>query len=437
MKKKAKARIKTKAKAQDWEALLVGAHNEVNKRKTNQPQVTSIWNSVSDRDKEKIKQLVVSSTLSKSDTLIWCGKHTGTVSDDWKSIYAEYSNRKPDGTSKCDIMNSSGTTKYSVKKYDKTTQLSSPQKAEALTLLHFAIQKSSINITSGIKSKLESVIDAMTDQKYYYGSVKSAVKALTPWYNRLPQELSPLHPTGISPTNVEELEPILQKKIKQHGDVIAKKMLSIFTQKQKHFRASEILNNLFTKNSEIKKAFLSELLSGDIKFTSPECRANAILQITGEPSLKIQNLHDAVEAMAPECSIALNFRPSSKLVTLMRVYLGRRKDTEDLYEALRSNVLLPMEYLVEQETEIFVNENISDIVRKSIDFVTESPFVKKITEFFSSLILKLRALLKELLNKILETSTSILNDIPKIFGLELDPNGIEVDLPKGLTLDGN
>ena len=434
---KAKAKIKTKAKAQDWEALVVGAHNELNNKKTTQPEVISIWNSVKDKDKEKIKQLVSSSALSKTDTLIWCGKVTGTVSDDWKSIYAEYSNRKPDGTSKCDIINSDGSTKYSVKKYDKTTQLNSPQKAEALTLLHFAIQNSSTNLTSSIKSKLESVIDAMTDQKYYYGSIKSAVKALTPWYNKLPQELSPLYSTGITPANVKEIEPLLQKEIKRQGNDIAKRMISIFTQKQKHFKASDILNNLFTKNTEIKKQFLHELLSGDTKFASPDCRADSILQITGEPSIKIQNIHDAVNAMLPELSIALNFRPSSKLVTLMRVYIGRKKDTSDFYEAIRANVLQPMEYLVEQETEMFINENVSDMIKKSIEFVTESPFIKKITEFFSNLILKLRALLKELLNKILQGSKSILNDIPKIFGLELDPNNLKVDLPKGLALDGN
>jgi len=418
-------------KAQDWEALLVGAHSTL-KKNTIPKNVSIIWNKLKDSDKQILINIVSSSNLINQDTLSWNGKDGGIpVSEEWKRIYQEHSKRVPSGTSKCDISDSSNNC-YSIKKYTKTTQLSSPQKAEAATLLHFALQNSSENVKGRIKETLDAVIESMTDQKYYYKSVKGAVKALMPWYNKLPQELSPLNAkVGLTPDNIKELEPLLQKEIKKKSTGIAKRMISIFVQKQKHFKANKILNNLMNNNIEIKERFLYELLSGENKFgKGKKGTASHLLHIEEESKIRIERIRSAVVVLAPQVSFELNFRPSSKLVTLMRVYLGRNNNL-NLFESLYMQFEGPIEYLIEQETNTFINENLGDMLKAAIDTVTENPFIKRLTNFFTNLINKLRELLKDLLNKILETSDKIFEELPNVFGLTLDVNKLNVNLPIG------
>ena len=154
-------------------------------------------------------------------------------------------------------------------------------------------------------------------------------------------------------------------------------MISIFVQKQKHFKANKILNNLMNNNIEIKKRFLYELLSGENKFgKDQEGTASHLLHIE-ETKLTIQKIESAVAILAPQVSFELNFRPSSKLVTLMRVYLGRNNNL-NLFESLYMQFEGPIEYLIEQETNTFINENLGDMLKAAIDTVTENPFIKRL-----------------------------------------------------------
>ena len=244
-KKKLIPKVVDKSSAQEWEALLCGAHAQL-KRYKPQPEVKEYWDKLHSQWTTFGIELIDSSPLKNDNKIKWSGKEHAEVNNDWSTIYKKYSSRVPNSTSKCDISNEDNTKRYSLKKYSKTTQLSSPQKAEAATLLHFAIDSTLGKNKIDVQEKLETIIDAMTDPKYYYGSIQNMIKALLPWYNSLPQELTPLNPKrGISDANFKELYPLIKKESKKQTKHVVNRVLGIFQQKEKQRNATQTLNNLF------------------------------------------------------------------------------------------------------------------------------------------------------------------------------------------------
>lgn len=415
--------------AQDWEAALCGAHGELKKYKL-QPSVQEVWNSLPQKTTEYVKELVRNSALYNETKLLWQGKYQAETSELWNTAYKKYSTRSPNATGKCDISNADGTKRYSMKKHSGSTQLSSPQKAEAATLLHVAVDYALGKKKEQVSSTLQVVIEGMTDSKYYYGTVQSAVKALLPWYNSLPQELTPLLPQrGISSANFKELYPLLKKEAKKQTKSVVNKVLSIFVQKEKHKKATSALNELFN-NRDVKEAFLYELLSGRSKFSDISATATHLLTFSPKSnSLTVEEVHSAVRNNVDYVSFELSFRPSSKLVTLLRVYLGRNKSNK-LYDHFVGQTNAT-EYLTEVYTKKLVKTLLQEgTVSDAVNYVVNNPLVIKLSEHFSKLTTKLSELLRSLLLELVNAGKNYVTKLCSVFGLSLDYSKSDYNVPK-------
>jgi hypothetical protein len=434
-KKKTLPRVVDKSSAQEWEAVLCGAHAQL-KQYAPQPEVKEHWDKLHSQWVDYSIELVESSSLKNDNKIKWNGKLHAEVNDHWSAIYKKYSARVPNSTSKCDISNESNTKKYSLKKYTKSTQLSSPQKAEAATLLHFAVDSTLGANKIDVQEKLESIIDAMTDPKYYYGSIQGMIKALLPWYNSLPQELTPLNQVrGISDANFKELYPLIKKESKKQTKHIVNRVLGIFQQKEKQRNATQTLNNLFN-DRRIKKAFIKELLSGEHKFADKNASANYLLKLSiKDKTLIEESIDNAVNRLLDGISFELSFRPSSKLVTLLRVYLGRTKG-KTLFESLSNIANNEIDILIEEHseqiTQELLNEGTLDLFSNAIDNVVNNPLINKLTEHFSKLLLKLRLLLKKFLNELINAGEDFVEKLCNIFGLSFDYSKSNFELPNEL-----
>ena len=434
-KNKGLPRVVDKSSAQEWEALLCGAHAQL-KQYEPQPEVKEYWDKLHSQWATFGIDLINSSPLKNDNKIKWNGKEHAEVNDNWSAIYKKYSTRVPNSTSKCDISNENNTKRYSLKKYSKTTQLSSPQKAEVATLLHFAIDSTLGKNKIDVQQKLEAIIDAMTDPKYYYGSIQGMIKALLPWYNSLPQELTPLNSDrGISDANFKELYPLIKKESKKQTKHIVNRVLGIFQQKEKQKNATQTLNNLFN-DRRIKKAFIYELLSGKHKFSNKNASANYLLKLSiTDKSLTEESIDDAVNRLLDGISFELSFRPSSKLVTLLRVYLGRTKG-KTLFESLsniaNNEIDILIEEYSEQITQELLNEGTLEFFSNAIDNIVNNPLINKLTQHFSNLLLKLRLLLKKFLNELINAGEDFIEKLCNIFGLSFDYTKSNFELPNEL-----
>lgn len=430
-------RVKSKSTAQQWEALLCGAHAE---EKGYEPQdsVSEYYNSLHPQWKDYTKELLRSSVLYNEGKLRWSGKFQGNVSSVWTTTYKKYSKKTPNGTSKCDVYNGNSSKRYSLKKYSGPTQLSSPQKAEAATLLHVSTDSVLRNKKSEVLSTLETVVDAMTDQKYYYSSIEGVVKALLPWYNSLPQELTPLvQGRGISSANFKELYPVIKKEAQKQTKHVVNRVLSIFNQKEKQKRATSALNKLFN-NTKVKEAFLYELLSGEVKFEDKNATATHYVQLDLKNKvLKVEELQSFVSNNVSNVSFELGFRPSSKLVTLLRIYLGRKSKKENLYDSLLYNAHSGLQLLVEETSEEVtrhvMQEGLGQYFSTALSYVTSNPLVQKLTSYFTSLVKKLKELLHSLLSELVESGRNYVTKLCNVFGLSLDYSNSDYVVPSNLV----
>jgi hypothetical protein len=434
-KKKVLPRVVDKSSAQEWEAVICGAHADLKQYKS-QPEVQEHWDQLHKEWKTYSIELIQKSPLINDSEIKWNGKSHATVNNAWSDIYKKYNKKVPNSTFKCDISNNDNSKRYSLKKYTKSTQLSSPQKAEVATLLHFATDSILKKNKADVKEKLETIIDGMTDSKYYYGSIQGMIKALLPWYNSLPQELTPLNPgRGINDANFKELYPIIKKEAKKQTKHIVNRVLGIFQQKEKQRNATIALNNLFN-NREIKRAFVHELLSGENKFEDKKASANYLLKLSlQDKTLTEESIGGAVDRLLDSITFELSFRPSSKLVTLMRVYLGRNKKGnlfESLYNIANNEIDIIIENYSEKITQEILNEGIGDIFSNAIDGIINNPLIIKLTNYFNGLLLKLRKLLKTLLAELIESGEDFLEKLCNVFGLAFNYEKSDFSISKEL-----
>ena len=115
-KKKLIPKVVDKSSAQEWEALLCGAHAQL-KRYKPQPEVKEYWDKLHSQWTTFGIELIDSSPLKNDNKIKWSGKEHAEVNNDWSIIYKKYSSRVPNSTSKCDISNEDNTKRYSLKKF--------------------------------------------------------------------------------------------------------------------------------------------------------------------------------------------------------------------------------------------------------------------------------------------------------------------------------